>query len=72
MLLFVLSFFAAPATAQVPSNVYRPPADNFNQGQQPIQGRRFIRQNQGGVIQNFQQGQTFQSCLLYTSDAADE
>ena len=66
LLFFVLSFAAAPTSAQVPSNVYRPPTDNFNQGQ-PAQGRRIFRQNQGGqpVIQNFQQGQTFQSVPQY-------
>ena len=71
MLLFLVSGFAvAPASAQLPSNVYRPPTDNFNQGQQPdrtAQGRQIFRQNQGNpqVIQNFQQGQTYQTVPQY-------
>lgn len=57
----VLSLAAAPALAQVPSNVYRPPADNFSQGRQQILPA------QGGqqVIQTFQQGQTFQRVPQY-------
>lgn len=52
LLLSVLSLAAAPALAQVPSNVYRPPADNFNRGRQQ-------------VTQNFQQGQTYQQGQIY-------
>lgn len=70
LLISLFSFAVVPASAQRPSNVYRPPADNFNQGQQPdrtAQGRPIFRQNQGGqqVIQNFQQGQTFQTVPQY-------
>ncbi len=57
----VLSLASGVMFSQTPSNVYRPPADNF------VPNNRVIRQGQAGpqVIQNFQQGRIYQSVPQY-------